>query len=162
MLKTQAEDLIELETFYEHVSGGLLLNALGLEPGVMDNDDILIEYQKHGFSRESHLYSLKKDGKLKAIIVLNISDVGLNLSDLTNCIHVFVLDAGGLSKDILYSTLSRLYKIFDQHEIPVLLYPVDYGDRAKIPYEKQYTQWVLNLQYLDPYFRFIKRLLRSV
>jgi hypothetical protein len=162
LLKTQTEDLTELETFYEHISGGLMLNTLGLEPDVMIHDGVTREYQRHGFTRANHLYSLKMDGKLKAIIMVNISDIGLNLSDLINCIHVIVLDPEDLSKNVLYFILSNICNKLNQHDIPVLLYPVDYADSVKIPYEKQYTLWAMNLQYLDPYFKFIKRLLRSI
>ena len=90
LVKARSEDLAELETFYEHVSGGLMLNALGLEPDMLDSNESSEEFQKLGFKRERYLYSLKKDGKLKAVAMVNISDVGLNLSDLTNCINFIV------------------------------------------------------------------------
>jgi len=162
LVETEAEDLIELESFYEHFSGGLMLNALGLEADMLGHDDVSKEYRRLGFKRERHLYSLKKEGKLKAVVLLNISDVGLNLSDLVNCMNVIVLDPDDLPKDILKSMLSLLSDEYNQHDIPVLLYPDHYADAIGIPYEKQYNLWVLNLQYLDSYFKFIKRLLRTI
>jgi hypothetical protein len=160
LVKTLREDLIELETFYEHVSGGLMLNALGLEPNMLDQNDVSEVYQQLGFRRDRHLYSLKKKDKLKAVAVVNMSDIGLNLSHLTDCIHFIVLDSGGVPKDIFYSSLSMLSTKYEQSEMPVLLYPLSYADSEAIEYEKQYTLWALNLQFSDGYLEFINRLLR--
>jgi len=162
LVKTRPEDLIELENFYEYVSGGLMLSALGLEPGMLDLNDVSEAYQRLEFKRDRYLYSLKKRGKLKAVALVNISDVGLNLSDLTNCINFIVIDREGLTKDLFYSALSMLSTKYEQSEMPVLLYPVSYADSQSVEYEKQYTLWALNLQYLDPCFKFLSRLLRKI
>ena len=162
LIKTEHEDLAELETFYEHESGGLMLDALDIKPGMIDCDELSKEYQALGFKREKHLFSLKNDVNLKAVIMANISDVGLNMSELTNCIKVVVPDSDGLSKDILYLALSLLSKKFEQHEITVLIYPVNNAEIHSIPYEKLYQMWVLNTQYGDHYYRHMKKLLRGI
>ncbi len=156
------EDLIELENYYEHESGGLMLNALNLEPGKSGHDELSKEFRKLGFKREKFLFSLRKNDVLKAVIIVNISDIGLNLSDLTNSIKVIVLDSDELSKDTLYYALSTVSAKMDQNEIPVLLFPVTYADSVSMPYEKVYNLWILNTQYSDNYFRYTKRLLRFV
>ena len=46
--------------------------------------------------------------------------------------------------------------------MPVLLYPTSYIENESISYEKLYTLWVLNLQNLDDYFRYLTRLLRYI
>lgn len=158
LTETQPEDLLELKNFYEYISGGLMLHALDLEPDMIDNDELNKEYQRLGFKRERHLLSLKKDGLLKAIIMVTLSDLGLNLSNLTNCIHVIVLDSDDLPLNIFYSHLSQLSHYFEQNEIPVLLYPVSYTETQSMPYEKTYNLWVLNMQNTDDYFRFMKKL----
>ena len=162
LVKTEPEDLVEFEKFYEHVSGGLMLDALNIEPGTIDGGDLSKEFQKFGFKRENYLFSLKNNVNLKAVFMVNISDVGLNMSDLTNCIKVFVLDENDLSKDILYLTLSHLSPKFEQSEIPVLIYPVSFAETRSIPYEKLYQMWVLNTQYGDHYFRCLKALFRDI
>jgi hypothetical protein len=162
LTKTEPVDLDELETFYEHESGGLMLNALDIKPGMIDCDELSKEYQTLGFKRRNHLFSLKNDVNLKAVIMANISDVGLNMSELTNCIKVVVLDSDGLSKDILYLAFSLLSKKFEQNEITVLIYPVKYAETHSIPYEKLYQMWVLNTQYGDHYYRHMKKLLRGI
>ncbi|HKK11403.1 MAG TPA: hypothetical protein VJ945_01120, partial [Flavobacteriaceae bacterium] len=162
LIKAESEDLIELEKYYEHKSGGLMLDALDMKSVMMDCDDLSKEYQKLGFKKEKYLFSLKDNVHLKAIFMANISDVGLNMSDLTNCIKVFVLDSNGLSKDILYLTLSFLSAKYDQDEIPVLIYPVSYTEIQSIAYEKLYRFWVLNTQYGDQYFRCLKGLFNEL
>ncbi len=161
LVNTSTEDLLELETFYEHVSGGLMLNALGLEADMLDHDDVSNEFQSLGFKRERYLYSIKKDGKLKGVAVVNISDVGLNLSDLTNCINFIVVDPDGFPKEIFFLVLSTLSIKYEEHtEMPVLLYPLSYADSEGIHYDKQYTLWGLNLQCFDEYLKFVSPLLR--
>jgi hypothetical protein len=158
LTKTQPEDLSELQSFYEHVSGGLMLHALDLEPGMIDCDELNKEYQRFGFKRERHLFSLKKDGTIKAVIMVTLSDVGLNLSNLTNCIHVFVIDSDNLPSDILYAGLSQLSHYYEQEEIPILLYPVSYTEIQPIACEKIYNLWSINTQYTDLYLKYIESL----
>ena len=89
---TQPEDLAELEKYYEHVAGGLMLGALDLTADKFSNDHLAALYHQAGLKRERHFYSLKKNGRLKAVVTVVLSDAGLNLSDLTNCLKVFVVD----------------------------------------------------------------------
>lgn len=161
LVKTQPEDLFELESFYEHKSGGLMFSALDLDPSMIDVVELSQEYHRFGFKRERHLFSLKKDGELKAVIMVNVSDIGLNMSNLTNCIQVIVLDSDNLPQDILNLVLSQLSEYYDHDDIPVLLYPVTYAESQSIPCDKTYNLWVLNTQYLDHYFKFLKNLFHS-
>jgi len=162
LINTESEDLIEFGRCYEHKSGGLMLDALDLKPDMIGRDTLSKEYQTQSFKRERHLFSLKNDVDLMAIFMANVSDVGLNMSDFTNCIKVFVLDSKGLSKNILYQTLSHLSAKFDQDEISVLLYPVSFAEAQFVPYEKLYQMWVLNTQYGDQYFRSLKGLFKGI
>jgi hypothetical protein len=159
LIETQPEDLLELKNFYEYSSGGLMLNALELEQSSRNLDELSKEYQKLGLKRERHIVSLKKDGRLKAVVVINISDIGLNLADLTSTIQVMVVDPVDFTKEIFHLMVSELSTKFEQNEIPVLLYPVEYAENHSIPYEKLYNLWVLNMQYTDHYFRHLKGLL---
>jgi hypothetical protein len=104
---------------------------------------------------------LKRGGKLKAVILVDISDVGLNLADLTSNIKIIVVDSSELTKDILYLVLSRLSQKFEQDEIPVLVYPVSYVENNSIPYEKLYHLWALNMQYTDHYFKYLDELIKK-
>jgi hypothetical protein len=161
LVKTCREDLMELEIFCHQESGGLMLHALGLEPDAQNHDDVAEEYLRLGFKKERYLYSLKKDGNLKAIAMINISDIGLNLSDLSSCIHFIVLDSRDLSGEIFNSAISMLAVNYEQDQIPVLIYPVSYAEQQGIKFEKQYTMWSLNLHCIDAYLKFTTRLLRN-
>ena len=156
----QDKDLYELENFYEYTSGGLMLNALHLEPGNTDQSGLAAEYHKLGFNRKREVYSLKLNGSPKAIFVLDFSDIGLNLSDLTNGIKVIVLDTEDLTKDILNSALSQLLQKANQDELPVMIYPADFSDKLSIPTDKKYNLWVIDPQCHDEYFRYLNRLMR--
>jgi hypothetical protein len=139
-----------------------MLNALDLEPDMADNDELAKEYKKLGFTKERLLFSLKKKKRVKAIIIVNISDIGLNLSFLTNSFKVIVIDSDDLPKEILYKALSLIHNQTGQDNMPVLLYPISFADNQLIPYEKVYNLWILNTQYSDGYFKYTKRLLRFV
>lgn len=158
LTKTQPEDLLELESFYEYESGGLMLHALDLEPDMIDNDNLSKEYRRLGFKRERILFSLKKNDILKAVIMVNVSDIGLNMSNLTNCIHVIILDAKDLPINTIYICLSMLSKYYEQDEIPVLLYPVSYAQSQFVPYKKIHDLWILNMQYTDLYAKYMDNL----
>ncbi len=153
------EDLLELNRFIEHTSGGLMIPALDLEPGCHDDTELTREYEALGLRRERHIFSLKIRESLKAVILANISDLGLNMSDLTNCFKVIVLDPSGLNRDILYLMLSMLCVKLQFGQIPVLIYPYDFAKKVNIPIEKEYNLWILNLQHLDGYFEFCKKLI---
>ncbi len=76
LIKTDPKDLMELEQYYEHKSGGLMLDALDMKAKTVDCDDLAKEYQQHGFKKERYLFSLKKDIGLIAVFMIDISDVG--------------------------------------------------------------------------------------
>lgn len=158
LVKTLPDDLLELEGFYEYKSRGNMLDALDLKPDMIGNNDLNEEYHRLGFKRGRHFFSLKKDGVFKAFIMLNVSDIGLNMSDLTNCIHVVVLDPEDLTYTTLFSGLNMLSEYYGQDKIPTLLYPLSYAVDQSISYDKTYNLWVLNLRHLDSYFRYLENL----
>jgi hypothetical protein len=157
-----AEDIRELENFYQHIADGIMLDALDLKPERTNIDGLAGEYHNLGLQRGRHLYSLRENGQLKAIVMVNVADLGLNLSDLTNCIKIFVLDGHNLPREIFTTVISTVADSLMQDEIPVLLYPAIYAEDQNINYEKHYNLWVINLQYTDPYFKYLNRLLRFV
>jgi len=160
LLEAQPEDFFELKNFYEFLSGGIMLDAMELNEGGSIKE-LSKEYQQLGLKKEKHVISIKKGDKLKAVAIINISDVGLNLADLTSNIEIIVIDSSELTKDVLYLALSQLSKKFDQDEIPVLIYPVSYVEKNSIPYEKLYNQWTLNMKYTDFYFKYLDKIMRD-
>lgn len=161
LTRPSGEDLAELESFYEHCSGGLMLNALDLEPEMVGTDDLSRLYRSLGFKKECHAFSLKKGGVLKAVIMCQVSDIGLNLSNVTNGIYVIVVDADDVTAGDLAFALSLLQGYYGSEDTPLLLFPTSFA-QAIFPVEKTYNLWVLNTRNLDDYFRHVERLTRRL
>ncbi len=162
LTKTKNEDLDELDAFYKYQSGGLMLNALGLFPATVNINKLADEFNKAGLKRERHLFSLKKDEILKAVIVVNISNFGLNLSDLTNCITVFILDPTELPYNIITAVSKLISEKLSMENPPLMIYPVEYLHNQKMSFDHIYNLWVLNTDNTDNYFRYLKRLLKFI
>jgi len=162
MVETHDDDLRELKLFYESESGGLMLQGLNLEPGNTGEPTLAAEYRKLGFRRRRSILSLKCNGDLKAVMLFDISEIGLNLSDLTNCIKLIVLDPRGLTRNLLQACFTRLIRQTGHKEMPVMVYPAEFAAEVGIPFEKQYNLWILDMQHIDEYFRYLNRLLRFV
>jgi len=157
-----ADDLLELKGFYAQVSGGLMLDALDLTPEKAGCDTLSREYRKLGLTREHQLYAVKKNGQLAAIFLVIISDVGLNLSDITNCIKIFTTNCEQVNPAILQAAIFEVARLSGKDDFPVLLYPTAVADDCGIAYEKIYNLWICSLEYSDAYFRYLKRLLRFI
>lgn len=160
--KVEEEDLLDLEGFYRNNSDGLMLRAFGLNSCFLGKTGLEEEYSKIDLERGIHLFSLKKNGKIKAIIMYDVANIGLNMSELTNCIKVFILDTVEMSSDILNLTLSSLLSKFKKEQIPVLIYPEYCAEKLSLKFDKIYELWVLNVDYLDSYFKYLKRLIKTI
>jgi hypothetical protein len=154
------EDLIELKNYYEFTSGGLMLNALDLEPDMDYPSELSTEYEKLGFKRERHLFSLGCDGHKKAFLMVVVSDVGLNMSNLTNCIHVIIMDPVNLSWDILSAFMAQLSLYYEDEETPVLVYPPSYLEHQQIIPEKIYNLWAFDCRHTESFLEYLKNLVR--
>jgi hypothetical protein len=154
-------DLAELKCFYEHLSGGLMIDAFDLQPGNTTNGELVNEYQRLGFKKEKHLYSLLAGGILRALIMVNITDTGLNMTNLTNCATVIVID-DRTPRHFIDSALSQVAGEYENFEMPVLMYPVSYAKHNTVAFEKIYSLCILNLEYLDQYFTFCNHFFSSI
>ncbi len=155
------DDLRELARFGQHVSGGLMIRSLDLEPSDVVHDELTQEFSKLGLRRERHVYALKEQDRLQAVAMVNLADVGLNLSDLTNSITLFVLDQQGITREAIDRTLSALMKRFGQHEISVLVYPESAAKGLKMPVEKRYVMWSLVPRHSDSFYRSMNAILQA-
>ena len=159
----QPDDFTELKNFYEQCSGGLMLDALTLTPDhATDSEALEEEFRQNGFFKKRYLYALKKNNRLKAVVLVDITDIGLNLSDLTSSIKTLVIEPTDLSGTILRTVFTLVAAKADRSDMPVLLYPADFADSHGLVYEKKYTLWALNMQFTDNYFKYLKRLLKFI
>ena len=156
------DDLRELSSFCQHESGGLMISALDLEPGDVEHSDLGEEFRKLGLKRERQLYAVKSNDRLQAVAMVNLADIGLNLSDLTNSITLFVLDQHELTDQTVYNALSVLMTRFGQREIPVLIYPEAAAKSLEIPVEKRYVMWsLMPHDHSDSFYRSMNAILRA-
>jgi hypothetical protein len=156
--KASLDDMVALNHYYKGISGGLLLDALDLKPESMNKHELSSKYRELNFKREKYLFSLRVDGCLKAIVMMTLSDIGLNLSNLTNCFHVIILDPESLSPVVLVSALQLSmihYACAEMKSNPVLIYPENYAKRQNLLQEKVYNLWVFDIRNSDQYFQYM-------
>ena len=156
------EDLLNLESYYEEISGGLMLDAMDILPGNSGSISVIKAYEKLQFKREIRLYSLKTNGELLAVFIVDKTDTGLNMSELTNNIKVLIMQPDNLSKEVLDISINEITKIHYDNIAYVLLFPDSYADKNSMKYEKKYSMWIMNLEYSDAYFKYLKKLMRFI
>jgi hypothetical protein len=162
LTELRKEDLVDLQTFYEEQSGGLMLQTLHLSPDRFDCHDVTATYHQIGLKRERHLIALRYRDKLSAVIMANVADLGLNMSELTNAITIIVVNRKQLTPGIIQTAVEKLTGYYESGEVPILLYPQETAQQMGLHCEKHYTLWVYDTRNLDPYFRFLKRLLKYI
>ena len=163
LVPSSANDIQELEHWFQHQNGGLMLDCLDLDPQMFASNALIDEYRQHGFAKERLLLSLRRKNRVQAIIAVHHTDIGLNLSDLTNCVKVLLIDKRQLSRRIFENAL---HMVFSDNalgrDMPILLYPLQFAEQTAIPVEKKYCLWILNTRYSDKYFGFLDRMFKLV
>ncbi len=160
LCETTSGDLVELEGFYDRVSGGLMLEAMDILPEASHNKDLKETYEREHLKRDVRTVSLRKENELLALFLLDTADMGINMSDLSNSIKAFVVKPEKLSGELFMTTLHELARQYYNESTRALIYPSGYAEEAHISYEKKYRLWTFGLGYSDDYYRYIKRLLR--
>ena len=148
-------DLSLLKDFYEEVSGGLLLSALGLD---LPADSLKKSFAQAGFKREYRTHCLCHQDKPLAFFIVNQSDIKLNLSDLINGIKIIIVEPDILSWAMLAATVNRLGVFFQEDIIPLLIYPSYFLPLQNIPMEKEYSLWILHAKAGDEWLSYMNRL----
>ena len=159
------DDLLDLESFYGKRSGGLMLRGMDLTAQHHDDKSLQESYRKAGFGRQQSLFALKHEERTLALFMVLKTEVGMNLSNLTNAITAIVMDSKALPREAFLTAISMLSAKYPQEEVPILTYPAEYTEGQSIETEKLYNLWVLNCRNLDPYYEFcnnfFKRLHRA-
>jgi len=158
--ESSASDLWELHRFYNHYSGGLLLDALDLEKKEPVEEPLEEIYNRLGFLRKWRTYSLSHNGELNAVLIVDQSDLGFNLSELLNGIKILVTNPEGLPWSILSVAIAQLTGVYHMKRVPILFYPAEYVQNKRVPYEKQYQAWVLDVRYGNEYMEYMQKRFR--
>jgi hypothetical protein len=152
----ETSHLPELERFYRNSSGGLLLDVLRLGQTDDGNETLEEVYRRHGLLRQWRTYALLKEQSLKAVLVVNHSSPGLNLSEFLNNIKVIVTDPTGLPWGVLTAALARLTPEFKTEIVPLLIYPANYPSEQGLKVDRQYYLWIIDTQYGKEYLDYME------
>ncbi len=152
--------LWEFACSYAHTSGGLLVDAFSLGSKGEGHESMENAYAQAGLIRELKVYSLCERGKLCALLIVNRSNLGFNLSELLNSITVLVTDAERLPWNVLSVAIAQLTAEYQLPRVPVLFYPKSYVESRGIPCEKNYQLWILNVQYGNDYMDYVQKKFR--
>jgi hypothetical protein len=140
-----AADIIEFRGYYLKASGGLLADAMDLTLRGLDGQKLAKTYEACGLQRQRHLYAIRHQKVLKALVDVQDSDLGLNLSELTNAIIVYIIDEEAIHREMLQFIVSALAIRYNKLQHPLLIYPNTYAAKYRLPVDKEYTLWALDL-----------------
>ncbi len=153
-------DLWELEQFYKHHSGGLLLNILRSGKSDPGNESLEKIFERLGFLRKWQIYSLLYQNYLKAVFIVDQSDLVINMSGLLNCIKVLVINSAGLNLELLSLAVTKLGRVYYLDKITLLIYPASVIETTDISYNKQYQLWITDMRYSNQFMDYVKNKFR--
>jgi hypothetical protein len=157
LTRFEPRHLPELERYYRNASGGLLLDVLRLGQTDDGNETLEEVYRRHGFVRQWRVHALLRGESLKAVLIVNRSSLGLNLSELLNSIKVLVTDPAGLPWNVLAAALARLTPEYPTESVPLMIYPDTYPCEQGIKVDKRYLLWILDTQYGKDYLEYMEK-----
>jgi hypothetical protein len=160
LTESSEADLWEFNRFYRHESGGLLLDALSIGPDGDRDRSVEEAYARVGLVRNWQIYSLCHEDQLNAILIVNHSSLGFNLSELLNGIKVLVTKAESLPWSVLSAAIGQLTSGYQMARIPLLFFPTNYVEANGIPYEKHYQMWILNVQHGNDFMDYMQQKFR--
>jgi hypothetical protein len=156
--KFSPADLWELNRLRKGITGGLLMKVLHLGKNNVEEETLEEIYARYGFIRKSETYSLVQNGVLKAVLLVNQTNFGFNLSNLLNGIKIFICDTAGLSREILYTAIHHLGDVYPTEKVTILLYPSGFVEDNKIPYEtKKYFMWIFDARFVSEFMDVTKK-----
>lgn len=158
MEKFSRDDLSLMREYYKGIGGGMMLDAFALEFRAAENErsdknydssanhnhnNIMSMYHKIGLKRECQVFSIRQNGRIKAAVIVDVSDLGVNMSELINSIKVIVID-NTLPWSVLKDAVSIAGRVYGLETIMILIYPFDYLGQQGVDCKKRYYFWVLN------------------
>jgi hypothetical protein len=153
-------DLWQLNLFYRKRSNGFFMDALGIVQKGHSEKSLEEAYGRLGFLRKWTAYSLKYQGGLAAVLIVNQSDFGFNLSELLNGIKVLLINPEHVSWSILSTAIGQLLKEHRMEKVSILFFPSDDVEAKKIPFEKHYQLWIYDARFVDQFVQYMKRSFR--
>lgn len=152
------EDITLIRKYYENMGGGMMLDVYSLECRADEKDgcsgmrvvpdsnsyhNIVSMYNQIGLARDCRVFSVRHEGRVKAALIVDTSDLGVNMSELLNSIKIIVID-DTLPWTILQAAVSTVGKVYESDIIMVLIYPYDYLGKQGVECKKKYNLWIIN------------------
>ena len=153
-------NLWKLNLFYRNRSDGFLMDALGIVQKSHSEKPLEEAYGQLGFLRKWRAYSLEYQGELAAVLIVNQSDFGFNLSELLNGIKVLLINPETVSWRILSTAIGQLLKKHHMEKVSILFYPSEDAEALEIPFEKHYQLWIYDARFVDQFVQYMKRKFR--
>lgn len=138
------QDLVALSNHLIEQNMLSFVRACGLSQASELKLELSKDFASHGLMRDRHILMLE-DGDEKVWGVVEMSSVGLNLSELTNSIFLF---ARGEKFDVISklagSIVERAHQFyFEPRGIePVVLQPLEMAKALNVNWSKTYTCWI--------------------
>lgn len=152
------EDLVSFAASYEKTSGGLLVDALDLFEREAPAHVLTARFRKAGLKKERQIWAIRHHNRHAALVIVNTSDVALNMSELTNCIKVCITRPEVLTKEVLTQALNHLAGHYETTKIPVLVHPFSWVESSGFHFQKRYFFWVFNTQFSDHYMQHLNEI----
>jgi len=154
-------DIAAFRNYYQQQSGGLMAQAFDLDVGAYDDTTLTDAYHTAGLKRCRYFYAVRHHQSLKALVEVQDSALGLNMSELTNAIFVYVVDQEALDKKLFQMVVFALATKHNKQHHPVMIYPRQYAVRHDFKIDKSYNLWTLNLRHTQDYMDWLYRYFRK-
>ncbi len=138
-------DLTEFYGYYQNVSGGLLPEGLDMIPEEFGDQTLSEIYRKCGLIRKRELHVLRYHNSPKALIDIQSSDLGLNLSEITNAITVYMIDPSTNYFDMVSFAVHQFALQKNKMSDPVMVFPNNYLNSCGFQVDKEYSLWCLDI-----------------
>lgn len=146
--------------FYCRESGGLLMDVLRPDQAEEGGRSAASLYADNGLFRRWDAYALLQGDRTRALVMVDQSDLGLNLSELLNGMKVLMADEADIPWPLLKAALDRLASVYPAEEVSTMIYPASYLRRQGVPFEKEYLLWILDVQYGPEFISYMRKKFR--
>ncbi|MCK5825798.1 MAG: hypothetical protein KAG93_02090 [Desulfuromusa sp.] len=154
-------DLNEFYGYYQKISAGMLPEALDMLPEDLDDQSLSEKYKANGLSRQRELLALRYQDSPIALIDIQSTGIGLNLSEITNAITVYLIDSQPEYFDMIRVAICSQALKHEKNSDPVMVFPNSFLDSCNFNADKEYTMWTLNIpEGMESYMSWMNRFCR--
>ena len=154
-------DLNEFYGYYQKISAGMLPEALDMLPEDLDDQSLSEKYKANGLSRQRELLALRYQDSPIALIDIQSTGIGLNLSEITNAITVYLIDSQPEYFDMIRVAICSQALKHEKISDPVMVFPNSFLDSCNFNADKEYTMWTLNIpEGMESYMSWMNRFCR--